>query len=239
MMVTTHRLLAIGDIHGYRNKLNDLLGIVRPTATDQVIFIGDYIDRGPDSRGVISRLIAFGQEFPQTVFIRGNHEEMLLDLIYNPEDGDEEFFQRNGGEVTLSSYGGALHKIPQQHLDFIKGTQLYYQHRATVDDPRTGESREQDFLFVHAGIKPNVPLEQQNRYALMEIRGEFLDSDKPMGETIVVHGHTFTKNVPSNAPYRIVLDSGVYLPPTLPHNIHNKLGLLTCCNVLTRQIWQV
>ncbi len=129
--------------------------------------------------------------------------------------------------------------MQQTNRTTLKNTQLYYQYRASIDDPRTGESREQDFLFVHAGVKPKVPLAQQKRTDLLEIRDVFLKSPRPMGETIVVHGHTITENVPSKAPYRIALDSGVYRNPMPRRNVRNKLGLLTCCNVLTREVWQV
>lgn len=240
MMATTQRLLAIGDIHGYLNKLNELLAIVKPTREDQVVFLGDYIDRGPDSRGVISQLIEFGQEFPQTVFIRGNHEGLLLDLIYKDANDDcYELFLSNGGDTTLKNYGGALHMIPQEHLDFVKSTRMFFQQRAWGIDVETGESKETDFLFVHAGVKPKVPLDQQAPYDLLEIRQPFLKAPRPMGDTIIVHGHTPTENVPSKAPYRIAVDSGVYIKSVYHRTSQSKLGKLTCCNVLTREIWQV
>ena len=75
------RLLAIGDIHGYLDKLRRLLDLVQPTANDKVIFLGDYVDRGPDSRGVLDELIRFGERFPQTIFLRGNHEQMFMDAL--------------------------------------------------------------------------------------------------------------------------------------------------------------
>jgi serine/threonine protein phosphatase 1 len=75
------RLLAVGDIHGHREKLSRLLELVAPTGQDQVVFLGDYIDRGPQSREVIEELLAFRQRFPQTVFLRGNHEQILLDAL--------------------------------------------------------------------------------------------------------------------------------------------------------------
>lgn len=80
-MITTGRLLAVGDIHGHLAHLKALMGQVCPSSDDKVIFIGDYIDRGPDSKGVIDYLINFRKRFPSTVFLRGNHEQMFLDAV--------------------------------------------------------------------------------------------------------------------------------------------------------------
>jgi serine/threonine protein phosphatase 1 len=79
------RLLAIGDIHGYLSKLEKLIAEVRPTTEDQVVFLGDYVDRGPDSKGVIDYLIEFAKSFPKTVFLQGNHEQMMLDFMHDVE----------------------------------------------------------------------------------------------------------------------------------------------------------
>lgn len=228
------RLLAIGDIHGYRDKLDALLDRVRPTGFDKVVFIGDYIDRGPDSRGVIERLIDFRQQFPETIFLRGNHEQMLLDCYRHGNAVSCALFLGNGGKATLESYGGRLERIPEEHLDFIETTR--FSHLETVaEESVTGE---RDFLFVHAGVDPNCPLDEQEPQDLLWIREGFITSPKPCGEIIVVHGHTPTADVPGDSPYRIAIDSGVYLQGPIIRNAPVSGGKLTCCNVLTRQIWQ-
>lgn len=233
------RLLAIGDIHGYRDKLERLLDAVQPTERDQVVFLGDYIDRGPDSCGVIELLLEFERRFPHTVFLRGNHEQLLLDVVDMQKDEEYALFQENGGDITLESYGGEVVDLPQDHISFMRHTRLYYQRRADVVDPATGEHKLQDFLFVHAGVRPKVAIEDQDPFDLLNIRGHFLRASYPMGDTIVVHGHSIRENVPGNAPYRIALDSGVYVKGPLKRRGKVMGGKLTCCDVLTREVWQV
>ncbi len=225
--MTPKRLLAVGDIHGYSEKLATLLDIVQPTEEDLVVFLGDYIDRGPDSKTVIKSLLDFRVRFPQTVFLRGNHEQALLELALSADPEDLELFLQNGGDSLLESYG-EIGAIPVEHMEFINATTLW--HLEEIDC--------QQYLFVHAGVKPKRPLEQQVAEDLLWIRDLFLNSPKPLGETIVVHGHTPTPNVPSKAPYRIALDSGVYLKGPLRRGSKVFGGKLTCCNVLTREIWQ-
>jgi len=233
------RLLAVGDIHGYADKLAELLDIVKPTEQDKVVFIGDYIDRGPDSRGVIEQLVAFKQEFPDTVFLRGNHEQMLINWVEQEDSSSREMFLMNGGQATIDSYGYGLEDISKEHMEFIWATQLYHLETVVEIDDSTYDISEQDFLFAHAGVKPKRPLEEQVPEDLLWIREPFIRSPRPMGDTIVVHGHTPTENVPSKAPYRIAVDSRVYIKGPIKHSSRAMGGKLTCCDVLTRQIWQV
>jgi serine/threonine protein phosphatase 1 len=95
------RLLAIGDIHGCLDQLRELLARVVPTPHDQLVFLGDYVDRGPDSAGVVEVLLTLRDQLPRTVFLRGNHEQMLLDVLAG---GDPAIFLLNGGEQTIASY---------------------------------------------------------------------------------------------------------------------------------------
>ena len=233
------RLLAVGDIHGYADKLSALLALVQPSAQDKLVFIGDYIDRGPDSSGVIERLIEFRKNFPDTAFLRGNHEQMLLDWLENQDDDSREMFLMNGGQPTLDSYGHDLSDIPESHKNFIRATQLFHLETVVEFDEITKEIKERGYLFVHAGVKPKRPLEEQVPEDLLWIRDPFIRSPKPCGELIVVHGHTPTANVPSNAPYRISVDSGVYIKGPIKRSSRVLGGKLTCCDVLTRHIWQV
>ena len=204
------RLLAVGDIHGCRSLLDELLEEVAPEDRDQLVFLGDYVDRGPDSRGVIERLLELRDRWPQTVFLRGNHEQMFLDYL---EDRQRLPFLINGGQTTLESYGGgSMPAIPDRHRDFLNSLPTSYVRG--------------DFIFVHAGLRPGTPLADQDEEDLLWIRGEFLDSDFDWGKT-VVFGHTHLEK-PFVAERRIGVDTGA---------VYGKV--LTCCDVRSRRFWQV
>jgi serine/threonine protein phosphatase 1 len=226
------RLIAIGDLHGQRDMLRRLLNVVQPTAADRLVFLGDYIDRGPDSCGLLSTLIALQQRFPDTVFLRGNHDQMLLDALvevgvrhdvrlrdicprYQEDVGsfsDVDIFYSNGGRSTLASYEtNKLTDIPQEHVTFLEHTRLWWLY-----DP---------FLFIHAGVQPGIPVEKQSIFTLLWARNLPPSSDG----TIQVVGHSPT---PNNWP---TFDDGRYAMDTGAG--HNRL--LTACDVLTREVWQV
>jgi len=248
------RLLAVGDIHGYLDKLTALMEMVAPTQEDRVVFLGDYIDRGPDTPGVIEYLIGFGKKFPKTIFIGGNHDHLLLGVLQSHDIipfvnrakkykriGEVPVFDytpgpafiRNGGFRTVRQYGGDLLDIPRSHIEFLADCYLY--HEETVD--------RQTYLFVHAGVFPSRSLEKQYPEHLLWIRDPFYlhggrkkeTTDYGMDGRIIVHGHTPGLEVPGTHPYRISLDSGVCQNP----EEFEGRGRLTCCNVLTREIWQV
>jgi len=214
--MTPPRLLAVGDVHGYKLKLEALMEKVSPTPEDQVIFLGDLIDRGPDSRGVIDYIFDFCRQHPNTVVLRGNHEDLLIRCLDEPTM--LALYLRNGGWPTIDSYGGNsyLNFMPSDHLEFLRSRPHYYQAGS--------------FLFVHAGLRPGVPLTDQKELDLLWIRHEFLNSDFDWGPVIVT-GHT-PQPKPVNHAKRIVLDTGVCYP-------EYGLGRLTCCDVLTRTFWQV
>lgn len=238
------RLLAIGDIHGFLDKLNSLLDVVQPTADDKLIFLGDYVDRGPNSSGVLDALIALKKEYPQTVFIRGNHEQMFIDALTLKDNKGEEdtelnerasyfgltpidlgiIWWREGGEQTLASYGNSFNNIPQSHYDFLKQTQFFHEERLATG--QGSEDRESGYLFVHAGADMNCPPQHQHPLELMN-RRNFAEPEESSHYTIV-HGHTVRLNGPEFLSRRINLDTGVYV----------RGGKLTCCDVLTRQTWQ-
>lgn len=199
---------AVGDIHGCLSHLDALLERIDATAgeTDlQFVFLGDYIDRGPDSAGVIERLIGVRDARPDTVFLRGNHEAMFLDFLDDPPS-IAAVFLTNGGEETLRSYGcvvgrarsskalaqDALERMPEAHLNFLHAT--------------TFSARFGDYFFCHAGVRPDVPLSRQSPDHLMWIRNRFLDSDADFG-AVVVHGHT-PSTEPVTRPNRIGIDTG-------------------------------
>ncbi len=211
------RLYAIGDIHGRLDLLESLLGLIerdqegRAEMPVTLIFLGDYIDRGPASKGVVDRLL-LGFSPPYTpVFLKGNHEALLLSFLDDPLSGP--VWLRNGGEAALLSYGLELETVrmafwdgaegltealrqfqavlPEAHLRFFQGLKLFC-HLG-------------DYFFTHAGVRPKVPLEQQIEDDLIWIRQEFLNSSENFG-AVVVHGHTPTRN-PQDLRNRIGLDT--------------------------------
>ncbi len=199
------RVFAVGDIHGHFQELSALLGNVisecKIDERDQIVFIGDYIDRGPSSRQVIDHMLEIRARWPKTVFLKGNHEEMLLSFLgFGGQNG--EFYLQNGGISFFASYGvepvGPLSeligKIPVAHLEFIKSLEL----SVTLAE----------FLFVHAGVNPAKPLNQQTSEDLLWIRKEFIYSPHDFGKT-VVFGHTAFNQVYVDLPYKIGIDTGV------------------------------
>ena len=168
---------AIGDVHGCLDKLTALLDLCARHARGaptRLIFVGDYIDRGPDSRGVIETILKLQRERPgEVICLRGNHEALLIDAI---KTGDEAHWLRNGGGETLASYG-VSHAIglPRDHLAWIEALPL------TFDDGRR--------FFVHAGVNPAAPLDRQTEHDLLWIREPFLDNEREYGR-LIVHGHT-------------------------------------------------
>lgn len=203
------RLLAIGDIHGCLLQLDALLTQVAPTTRDQVVFLGDYVDRGPASAGVVEYLLDFRRQFPASVFLRGNHEQMFLDYLAGVESA---MFVVNGGAETLISYRQANSwPIPEEHLSFLTSLLLCYE--------TTGH------IFVHAGLRPGIPLTQQSSADLIWIRKDFIDSDYDW-EKVIVFGHT-PRKMPLLTDSRIGLDTGC---------VYGRQ--LTCCEVNTLQIWQ-
>lgn len=204
------RLLAVGDIHGCLQQLEALMAAVVPTAADQVVFLGDYVDRGPDSAGVIDYLLKFAQALPATVFLRGNHEQMFAEYL---EGHDPTAFLINGGTKTLDSYDrGGQWPLPAGHQNFLQGLVNSYET--------------QDVIFVHAGLRPGVPLAEQCKSDMLWIRRDFIGTDYDWGKT-VVYGHT-PHTEPLITETRLGLDTGCVYG-----------GRLTCCDVRSRRVWQV
>ncbi|MFO8084859.1 MAG: metallophosphoesterase family protein [Desulfobacterales bacterium] len=189
------KLFAIGDIHGCFEKLKALMNkLPFDPDHDTIVFLGDYIDRGQDSYKVISYLINLKKRCKNVVFLKGNHEYMLENFIAGT---DRNTFLANGGEQTLRSYlekngESRAFPIPPEHLDFFHSLLPYYQT--------------EHFIFVHAGLKDGVKLEDQHPRDLFWIRDRFIRSEYDFGKTIVF-GHT-----PFSQPYithnRIGIDTG-------------------------------
>ncbi len=193
------RLFAVGDLHGCLDELEVLLDKISPGPDDTIVFLGDYVDRGADSCKLVARLIALSREPFETIFLKGNHEDMFLAFLGYPGNFGEAFLY-NGGEATLLSYGvrgggkDVASKIPPKHLSFFHQLRLMYLWK--------------DLLFVHAGIRPGVPLEEQKERDLLWIREEFFLRQHNLPYTIVF-GHTPHRHPLVHLPYKIGIDTGL------------------------------
>ena len=210
-----YRAYVVGDIHGRLDLLEQLLAKIhwqlaqRPARKTLLVFVGDLIDRGPSSAQVVERLRTYRRAGLRTVFLLGNHEEVVLRIL----KGDTSLISSwlsFGGTQCLKSYGvdaGNVAKssdlealavirkaIPEEHVKFLSGF---------VDTCRFG-----DYLFVHAGIRPGVELDRQSQSDLRWIREPFLFDESDHG-FVVVHGHTITGSV-DERPNRIGIDTGAY-----------------------------
>lgn len=209
------RVYAIGDIHGCAHLLDDLHGQIerdlraRPPADVRIVYLGDYIDRGPDSAGVLERLAQPPPAGIGRVLLKGNHEDMLGNFLADPKLGSA--WRQLGGLETLLSYqvdvneilgrigfGGLAaeleRRMPPSHLQVLSNLQT----SVTFGD----------YFFCHAGVRPGVLLDRQNPHDLMWIRHEFLHSSHDFGKT-VVHGHSPVER-PEVRPNRIDIDTGAY-----------------------------
>jgi serine/threonine protein phosphatase 1 len=210
------RVYAIGDIHGRADLLGHLHQLIhedayrRQAPRNVVVYLGDYIDRGKDSAAVIDLLLDEPLPSFERVHLRGNHEDSLLRFLDDVSIGPAWFFY--GGDATLESYGvrppapaarpqellrvqrELKRRLPERHLRFYEA--LTFAHA------------EGDYLFVHAGLRPGVPIEAQNPADLLWIRDEFLSSSEDFGK-IVVHGHSITAR-PDVQKNRIGIDTGAF-----------------------------
>lgn len=209
------RVYAVGDIHGRLDLLDRLLEMIqtddrqRGAAATETIYLGDLIDRGPDSKGVVDRLLAQRRGGQPVRFLMGNHEEVLL----RAAAGDIRalrFLIRIGGKETLLSYGISeeqyrtldydelstlvTERIPQAHVDFLASFENWIE---------VG-----DYLFVHAGLRPGIALENQKASDLCWIRDDFLNHRDSFGR-MVVHGHSITEDVDMKS-NRIGIDTGAF-----------------------------
>lgn len=209
------RIYAIGDIHGRNDLLNKLVEKIiaddgeRGDAQSELIFLGDLVDRGPDSCGVIETAMALKQELGDVRFLMGNHEEVYLKAASGNEKAVK-FFNRIGGKETILSYEISIkeymdmdHKelaqriptlFPEEHVSFISS----FEDQIIVGD----------YAFVHAGIRPGIPMSEQKPTDLRWIREEFLSVKEPH-EKVIIYGHTINDQVVEKA-NRIGIDTGAY-----------------------------
>jgi serine/threonine protein phosphatase 1 len=209
------RAYAVGDVHGRLDLLEQLLAKIHrdlgrhPSRKTLLLFVGDLIDRGPNSAQVIERLRTYSRDGVRTAFLLGNHEEVLLRILKGDTSLITSWLQF-GGLQCLQSYGVDANElrgrapesvielargaVPETHVEFLK---------SFADSCRFG-----DYLFVHAGIRPGVDLEQQSQSDLRWIREPFLSDETEHG-SVVVHGHTICEAV-DERPNRIGIDTGAY-----------------------------
>ena len=209
------RIYAIGDVHGRNDLLQQLIEKIidddasRGDTKAEIIFLGDLIDRGPDSAGVLETVMRLKQEWGEVRFLMGNHEEVYLQAATGSEKATR-FFNRIGGKETILSYDISMQEymsldnaelaerlpnlIPDRHIDFIKA----FEDQIVIGD----------YAFVHAGIRPGVPLDAQKPKDLRWIREEFLSVQEPH-EKVIVYGHTINGDVIEKG-NRIGIDTGAY-----------------------------
>ena len=207
------RVYAVGDIHGHAEEFDALLALIDEDRAGhdgetRLVLLGDYIDRGPDSRAVIERLMAGAMPADRSHFLMGNHERVLLDIVDDDARSGPDWL-RYGGFELLQSYGlsrtellrrqrplrqSILEAIPSDHLDFLRALPSH----VVIED----------YFFAHAGVRPGVALHEQSERDLLWIREGFIESRRDHGK-VVVHGHTI-HDEPGDHPNRIGLDTGCY-----------------------------
>lgn len=210
------RTLAVGDIHGASAALDALLAVVKPTPDDLLVFLGDYVDRGPDTRGVLDRLIRL-QQTHRVVCLRGNHELMMTRSRH--DRGELRMWLSVGGAEAIQSYTGTHRQnwqevIPAEHWAFLEeGLVDFYQTRTHI--------------FVHANLYPEHTLEDQPELMLF---WEFLSAPvRHVSGKVMVCGHSTQRGgVPKAWPTTVCIDTGAYHPG----------GWLTCLDLGSQKYWQ-
>jgi len=204
------RHLAIGDIHGCINALRSLVDAVEPRADDTIVTLGDYVDRGPDSRAVLDLLIKL-DETHRLVALRGNHEIMMLDA--RTKKSWFEPWVSYGGEATLRSYGSSFDDVPESHIDFLESSLVSYYECDT-------------HFFVHANANPNVALAEQSDASLYWQK--YKDPDRHCSGKIMVCGHTPQKSgLPHSNGHSVCIDTWAC-----------GEGWLSCLDVDSGIVWQ-
>ncbi|MDZ4083944.1 MAG: metallophosphoesterase family protein [Bdellovibrionales bacterium] len=194
---TRRQIYAIGDVHGCATELESLLAHIPITRDTLIVFLGDYVDRGIDSRRVIDIVVDLKRRC-EVVALMGNHEAMFLDFLERPESIGSGLFILNGGGSTLANYAGpnGSFEVPQSHVEFLKSLKLFYETES--------------HFFVHAGVPLKKKLRDLDpvldRETFLWTRGPFLTTTENWGK-IVVHGHTPNAE-PERRPNRINVDTG-------------------------------
>lgn len=209
--MTAGRTIAISDIHGCLTALDRLLEMIAPRPEDCLVQLGDVIDRGPDSRGCIERLLELEQHC-RVVHLMGNHEEMLLDVLGGGEW--RRTWQSYGGAEMLASYGGGLDQIPLEHLDFIRAGKDYFETDTHI--------------FVHGYLRPDVPVEAESNQVLRWTRFQPTSELHVSGKRVIC-GHTAQRRgLPVGGEHYVCIDTCAYC----------ESGYLSALDVGTNMFWQ-
>jgi len=212
------KIFAIGDIHGCLSRLERIISKIGIDSTeDTLVFIGDYIDRGPDSRGVVDFVLDLKRKIRTVICLKGNHEQMFLDYVcLNKNEG---LYLSNGGDTTIASYGYRTVRgikelnVPDNHMEFFNTLLPFYET--------------DEYIFVHAGLREGVLLKDQKTPDMLWIRHDFILSSYDFGKT-VVFGHTpMSHSKPFFLPGRIGIDTGAVYG-----------GFLTCIELPSQKIYQ-
>lgn len=229
------RILAVGDVHGHYKKLMSLYEKLNVTTDDLVIFLGDYIDRGPEV-GEVLQWIMKVKDNENFIFLRGNHEDMMLSYLY----GEDDWWKYSYGQVTIPGLKKWFDNAPpnayEDFVHFITHLSLYYEIK--IGD--------RQYIFCHAGIKDGVTLENQTEDYMLWSRHEFFDSYE--GDAVVIIGHTplqtlqehfkLKKFIPFRVPDKniLMMDTGSFIDQV--HYGFSEEGLISCVDILTGQFWQ-
>ena len=218
------RIFAIGDTHACPTELEALLNFLQKEESlsqdDNIIFVGDYINKGSEAKTSINLVLDFQKHFTQTIFLKGNHEDMLLGYLGFPSSyGD--IFLRNGGQKTLDSYGikpqlgveETKSLFPKEHLEFFRSLK----HIAISED----------YIFVHAGLLPSLALTAQRDTDIYWIRSDFIQHTHKFGKT-VIFGHTPFNEIWLDLPFKIGIDTGLVYK-----------NMLSCVELTGKSIFQV
>lgn len=222
------RVYAVGDVHGCLDRLEALHALIaedlaaRPANEPLLVHLGDYVDRGPDSAGVVARL-ADGAALPDLpiVNLMGNHEHMMLAAVATGETDATDLWLANGGADSLLSWGVPRSAQPKEWPSYLPVAHLVFLRDLAVRHEVGG------YLFVHAGIRPGIPLDRQSRHDLMWIREPFLSAKDAFGP-VVVHGHT-PRQEPVVRSNRIGIDTGAVMGGVLTCAVleDDRLGFIT------------
>lgn len=214
------RVLVVGDIHGHYDELLEVLDKAEFNPNkDLLIFLGDYIDRGPDSFKVVQHIKRLKRDYPDNVIaLRGNHEQMAIDAVRSPSNNLYAYrnnfmvWINNGGDETLSSYAINNATIDDE-VEFFDSLPFVYELT--------------NYIFVHGGLNPTQPLYQQSKHDMLWIRDVWINSEPIFGKT-VIYGHTPTYDGnPCYSYGKIGIDTGVFFT-----------GILTCLELPSGKIYQ-
>ena len=202
--------LAIGDIHGCLTALETMMEVVKPSRDDLVVTLGDYVDRGPDSKGVIDYLLEFREDH-KLVPLMGNHEIQMIRALETRGDRERFLSEMCGGRDTLASYGGDFADVPEEHWDFMREAALYHEL--------------EHHILVHAGLAADLPVDGQDRETYYYQR--FFSQEPHQSGKMVVCGHTIQGELPTYLGYALCLDTCAY-----------GGGWLSAIDVDSGRIWQ-